>query len=95
MTSLETRLAKLERAQAPGEHPPVRIFHCNGLAEDSGPNLADSPRPLNVPVGCIWAMRVCGCAAEQLDGCRYRDPDDPSSCTIAIDRAGDLDEADE
>jgi hypothetical protein len=77
MTSLATRLAKLERARGPAELPPIRIFSCQGDAEDGGPCLADSPRPVGAPVGWIWAMTVCGCAAEGLAGCRYRDADDP------------------
>jgi hypothetical protein len=76
-TSLATRLAKLERAQRPAELPPARIFTCRGDAEDGGPRLADSPRPADTPPGCIWAVIVCGCAAEGLAGCRYRDADDP------------------
>jgi hypothetical protein len=90
MTSLVSRLAKLERAQAPGEHPPVRIFHCDGSAQDAGPSFADSPRPPNEPAGFIWAMSVCGCAAERLSGCCYRDADDPERFTITMDRRADL-----
>jgi hypothetical protein len=91
--SLDARLSALERAQGPVELPPVRIFQCNGMAEDSGPSLADSPRPANTSPGFVWAMTICGCAAERLAGCRYRDPDDPSRFTIAIDRRDDLDKA--
>jgi hypothetical protein len=72
MTSLATRLAKLERAQGPAELPLVRIFSCRGDAEDGGPGLAESPRPATTPPGFVWAMTVCGCAAEGLAGCRYR-----------------------
>jgi hypothetical protein len=77
MTSLATRLAKLERAWGPTELPPIRIFTCRGDAEDGGPCLADSPRPVDISPGFIWAVTVCGCAAEGLAGCRYRDADDP------------------
>jgi hypothetical protein len=92
MTNLDARLSALEQVQARVELPPVRIFQCNGEAEDGGPPLADSPRPANVPPGFIWAMTVCGCAAEWLTDCRYRDPDDSSRFTIAIDRHDDLDD---
>jgi hypothetical protein len=76
MTSLETRLAKLERARGPVELPPIRIFSCNGAAEDGGLSLAESPRPANTPPWFVWAMTVCGCTAEGLSGCRYRSADD-------------------
>jgi hypothetical protein len=72
MTRLATRLAKLERTQSPAELPPVRIFTCRGEAEDGGPGLADSPRPVGTPSGFIWAVTVCGCAAEGLASCRSR-----------------------
>jgi hypothetical protein len=87
MSSLDARLERLERAQAPTEMPPVRIFTCSGEAEDGSPSLADSPRPVNVPPGYVWAMTICGCAAEGLSGCRYRDAGDPSRFTIEIDKA--------
>jgi hypothetical protein len=77
MTSLAMRLAKLERARGPAALPPVRIFTCRGEAEDGGPRLADSPRPVDTPPGFVWAMTVCGCAAAGLAGCRSRAAADP------------------
>jgi hypothetical protein len=77
MTGLATRLAKLERTRGPAELPPVRIFTCWGDAEDGGPRLADSPRPVGAPMGWIWAVTVCGCAAAGLAGCSSSAADDP------------------
>jgi hypothetical protein len=94
MRNLDARLSFLEQVQAQVELPPVRIFQCNGEAEDGGLPLVDSLRPANVPPGFIWAMSVCGCAVEGLAGCRYRDADS-EHFTIKIDRRDDLDEADE
>jgi hypothetical protein len=90
MTRLEMRLAKLERAQGSVELPLVRIFTCWGDAEDGGPCLADSVRPVGTPLGFVWAMTVCGCAADGLSGCRYPNAHDPKRFTITIDRAEDL-----
>jgi hypothetical protein len=91
MSNLGSRIEALERqSAAPLETSPIRLFTCDGTAEDGGPDLADSPQPAHVPSGYIWAMTICGCAAEQLAACRYGDADDPACFTIAIDRGNAL-----
>jgi hypothetical protein len=76
MTSLAARLRALEQAQVQVGRPPIRIFSCNGAAEDGGPDLVESSRPATTPPGFVWAMTVCSCAGQGLSGCRYRGADD-------------------
>jgi hypothetical protein len=71
--SLERRLEALERQYAVLPAPaPIRIFTCDGRADDGGPSLADSP-PVEVPPGSISRVRICSCVAEGYQECRYLD----------------------
>ena len=71
--SLERRLEALERQHEVAPPPaPLRIFRCDGQADDGGPSLAESPA-VALPPGSVSSVRICSCVVEGNQECRYRD----------------------
>jgi hypothetical protein len=82
--SLDARLRKLELQAEPVEPDgPIRMFSCDGSATDGGP-----PEDKSVPQRPgVWAMRICGCSVEPVQGCRLGSsgPRAPDSFTLVLD----------